>query len=125
MTFNPDIYVNSVLDDMDTITPVPATLTIYWDYDDLYSFDEISESSAVIWADLIMDTFCEDFPGVEWEVDSHPGWLYDQDQADLHQGAAQSPYDLEQLQITADKTLDRYRQVFDRLISLGVTVVPD
>lgn len=100
----------------EVLTPVPETLTVRWD--DGYYFDEVYDGSSLIWIWLIIETFCEAYPGVDWSVDD-PGTLYDQGSLEDHK---EPPYSLEKMQEVSQVALARYSSLFNRLRAAGMEV---
>jgi hypothetical protein len=102
------------------LTPIPESLTVHWGDSSNYYFDEVFDGSSLVWIDLMIESFREAFPEVDWMVDD-PGTLYDQGFED--EECEESPYSLEKMQEVSQLTLERYESLFNRLVAAGVEVV--
>lgn len=111
-----------VVDYRYVITPVPEVLTIEWEWGDNYCFDNLSDCSSLAWIPVMMETFRELFPGVDWMVDD-PGTLYVGDCE--AEEAESSPYDMEKMQKATDLSLSRYASLLERLVAHGFTVASE
>lgn len=117
--YNPNQLVAQAIAYHYVLTPVPNSLTIHWDDAANYYFDEVSDGSSLVWVDLMIVTFREQFPTVQWMVDD-PGTLYDQ--FNDFDGVSSSPYSMETLQSCAQLVLARYKELFTRLVAAGIPV---
>lgn len=123
-TYNEDTHFSEALRKGELLTPVPESLTVHWSDDTNYYFDEVYDGSSLIWIDLMIETFSEVLPDVDWGVDD-PGVLYDQGSED-YEDYEESPHPLDKMQEAADIALARYTSLFKRLEAEGVEVVdPD
>lgn len=101
------------------LTPVPESLTVLCD-DGLYFFEEVVDGSSLVWIDLMIDTFCEAFPGVDWMMDD-PGTLFDQDES--YEDCEESPFSLDKMQEVSQVALSRYGSLFGRLKTAGLEAI--
>lgn len=109
------------------LTPIPKTLTVHWSHASSYYFDEVFDGSSLIWIHLMMDSFREAFPGMDWMVDD-PGTLYVNytNGAEIDYDDFQvSPFNLERLQEVSNVILTRYASLSNRLVAAGIRVVDE
>lgn len=118
--YDEDDFFEEMLDSGYGLTPVPESLTIHWSGNDYY-FDNVFDSSSLIWIDLMQMTFNEVLPGYGWTVDD-PGTIYATENNDDDYDGEDSPFDMVKMQEATDLSLARFAKVFERLLNVGVTV---